>query len=255
MPPAAGPSPRSFASLPGPRQYPVVGNALQIRPSAMHHQLEGWARRYGAFYRLHLGRRNLLVISDHALIGAALRDRPESFRRPLYSGIIVRELGFDQGVFFANDELWRRQRRMVMAGFDPGHVRAYFPALLKVTQRLQRRWLGAAQHGTSIDLQADLMRFTVDAIAGLAFGSEVNTLESDDDVIQRHLNKIFPAVFRRIARPGPVVALLQAALGPRARSQCRRGQDRRSPASSPRRGSACGPTRSCAPVRATCWRP
>ncbi len=201
MPPAAEPSPRRFFSLPGPRQYPFVGNALQIRPSAMHHQLEGWARRYGPFYRLHLGRRDLLVISGHALIGAALRDRPETFRRPLYSGIIVRELGFDLGVFFVNDDLWRRQRRMVMAGFDPGHVRAYFPSLQKVTRRLQKRWLQAAESNTTIDLQADLMRFTVDAIAGLAFGSEVNTLESDDDVIQRHLNKIFPAVFRRSLAP------------------------------------------------------
>ena len=45
------------------------------------------------------------------------------------------------------------------------------------------------------------MRFTVDAIASLAFGSEVNTLESDDDVIQLHLNQIFPALSRRILAP------------------------------------------------------
>ena len=42
------------------------------------------------------------------------------------------------------------------------------------------------------------MRYTVDTVSGLAFGAEVNTLESDDDVIQRHLDKIFPAIFRRI---------------------------------------------------------
>ena len=42
------------------------------------------------------------------------------------------------------------------------------------------------------------MRFTVDAIAGLAFGADVNTLESDDEVIQRHLDKIFPALFKRV---------------------------------------------------------
>ena len=88
-----------------------------------------------------------------------------------------------------------------MAGFDPGHVKAYFPSLLKVTLRLQRRWQEAARSGAVIDLQADLMRFTVDAIAGLAFGAEVNTLESDDDVIQRHLDRIFPALFRRTLAP------------------------------------------------------
>jgi len=43
----------------------------------------------------------------------------------------------------------------------------------------------------------------VDTIAGLAFGAEVNTLQSDEDVIQKHLNRIFPAVFKRIFAPFP----------------------------------------------------
>ena len=54
-----------------------------------------------------------------------------------------------------------------------------------------------------IDLQADLMRYTVDTIAGLAFGAEVNTLESDGDIIQQHLDKIFPALFGRMFAPFP----------------------------------------------------
>ncbi len=33
---------------------------------------------------------------------------------------------------------------------------------------------------------------------GLAFGTDVNTLESDDDIIQQHLDKIFPKLFTRI---------------------------------------------------------
>jgi cytochrome P450 len=106
-------------------------------------------------------------------------------------------MGFDEGLFFANDEDWKRQRRMVMAGLDPGHVKAYFPTLLNVTLRLRSRWRHAAQTGAPIDLQADLMRFTVDASAGLAFGVDVNTLASDDDVIQQHLNRIFPKLHKR----------------------------------------------------------
>jgi cytochrome P450 len=200
---AAAASVLPFLDVPGPRPVPFFGNALQIQLSSMHRQLERWGREYGPVYRFRLGRRNLLVISDHALIGTALRDRPERFRRPLLSGRIMRELGFDEGLFFANGEVWQRQRRMVMAGFDPGHVRAYFPALLKVAGRLRGRWQKAADARTPIDLQADLMRFTVDAISGLAFGADVNTLESDDDVIQRHLNQIFPALARRTFAPFP----------------------------------------------------
>ena len=82
-------------------------------------------------------------------------------------------------MFTANGDDWRRQRRMVMAGFTPANVKAYFPSLLKVTQRLRGRWQRAADAGTAIELQPELMRFTVDAIAGLAFGSDINTLESN----------------------------------------------------------------------------
>jgi cytochrome P450 len=43
----------------------------------------------------------------------------------------------------------------------------------------------------------------VDVIAGLAFGAEVDTLLSDGDVIQQHLNRIFPMLFRRLLAPLP----------------------------------------------------
>ncbi len=93
---------------------------------------------------------------------------------------------------------------MVMAGFDPATVRRYFPAMQDVTQRLVVRWQKAAATGAAIDLQADLMRYTVDTIAGLAFGDPVNTLASDADVIQNHLDQIFPALFKRILSPLPI---------------------------------------------------
>jgi hypothetical protein len=42
-----------------------------------------------------------------------------------------------------------------------------------VASRLAKRWQIANTSGQAIPLQSGLMRFTVDTIAGLAFGSEV----------------------------------------------------------------------------------
>jgi cytochrome P450 len=111
-------------------------------------------------------------------------------------------MGFN-GVFSAGGDAWRKQRPMVMAGFDPGRIKAYFPGLVKVTERFARRWQRAAAASESIDLQADLMRYTVDVTAGLAFGADINTIESDADVIQSHLDKILPALFKRLMSPFP----------------------------------------------------
>ena len=187
-------------------------------------------------------------IADHAAMGTLLRDRPDGFRRTKKLAEISAEIGSAVGVFGAEGEAWKRQRRMVMAGFDPRHLRAYFPSLVAVSERLAGRWRRAADAGTTIDLQADLMRYTVDTVAGLAFGAEVNTLESDDDVIQQHLDKIFPAVFRRMFAAAADLALVEVGGRSRARSQRRRGRRARSRASSPPRAQRLeDPARRAAP--------
>lgn len=189
---------RAWADLPGPRAVPLLGNALQVQLDQIHVDLERWAKQYGSVFKIRLGPVPVLVLRDHETINAVMRDRPEGFRRPAKLDEIVRDMGLYPGVFNAEGDMWYAQRRMVMAAFSPSHVRAYFPPLLDVAQRLAKRWHKAAAARQVIDLQADLMRFTVDAIAGLAFGAQTNTLESDDDVIQRHLDKIFPAFYRRM---------------------------------------------------------
>ena len=202
--PAAAPQAlRRFDDLPGPRGIPVLGNLLQIQPERLHLQMEQWCRTYGPVFKLQLGGRRAVVFGDHALVQAMLRDRPDGFRRTSRLREVVEEMGLPVGVFNATGDAWKRQRRMVMHGFDPAHVRRYFPSLQGVSQRLVARWQLAAAGGTAIDLQADLMRYTVDTIAGLAFGAAVNTLQSDDDAIQQHLDTIFPAITRRVFAPLP----------------------------------------------------
>lgn len=194
---------RDFDSLPGPKGIPFLGNALQVKADRIHLQLEKWAREFGPLYKVTLGKMPVMVVSDHKTIGVMLRDRPDGFARSIKFNKIWVEMGLPTGVFGADGDVWRRQRRMVMAGFDPAHVMRYFPALKNVGRVLENRWARSASEQKPIDLQADFMRFTVDTIAGLAFGARVNTLESDGDLIQKNLDKIFPAIFNRMFAPVP----------------------------------------------------
>ncbi|MFN0163699.1 MAG: cytochrome P450, partial [Burkholderiales bacterium] len=131
---------REIADLPGPSGIPVLGALHKVRPPILHQQLEGWSREFGPFFRLKLAKRNLLVVSDHEVIAAMLRDRPDGFRRSDRLEHIATEMGLEPGVFGSEGEAWRRQRRMVMAGFDPAHVKAYFPSMARVARRLEGRW-------------------------------------------------------------------------------------------------------------------
>ena len=193
---------RRVQDLPGPRGLPLVGNGFQFKPANLHLTAERWSREHGEEFRLRIGPREVVVLANPEVIAEVLRDRPEGFRRTSRLAAISKEMGFN-GVFSANGESWRHQRTMVMASFDPGHIKSYFPTLLKVTARFAARWRRAAAAGEAFDLQADLMRYTVDVTAGLAFGADINTIESGGDVIQQHLDKVLPRVFKRLMSPFP----------------------------------------------------
>ena len=200
---------RDIETLPGPRGLPLLGNALQVHAPSFHRQLESWSTQFGPFFKVRLRGESLLVVADHSAVSAMLRNRPDGFRRTTQLQQIASEMGLAKGIFVAEGDEWRRQRLMVMAGFDPRHVKGYFPSMQQVSARLLARWRKAAAAGVQLDLQADLMRYTVDTIAGLAFGSEVNTLESDDDVIQHHLDVIFPSLWKRLLAPIPTWRLVR----------------------------------------------
>jgi cytochrome P450 len=191
---------RSLADLPGPRPLPLIGNLHQMDRARMHRAMEAWSERYGALFRFRVGRRDILGIADPTAIGAVLKDRPGGFRRTRLLEAVFREMGIC-GVFAARGEAWRAQRTMVMAGFDTRHVKTYFPFIARVTERLYRRWCERADRGVAFDLHSDLMRYTVDVVAGVAFGEDVNTLEDDGETIQTHLNHVFPMLNRRLSAP------------------------------------------------------
>lgn len=193
---------RTLEDLPGPKGWPLVGNALQLDIKQLHVSLEKWHELYGPLYTIKIGPRPTLVIAEPELATEVLRNRPQLYRRLDTMETVIRELGID-GVFTAEGENWRRQRLLVMQALDTKHLRQFFPTLVKVTQRLKSHLAHAAQKREVVEVQKDLMRYTVDVTTNLAFGYDMNTLEQEEDPIQHHLEKIFPMLSKRIFAPFP----------------------------------------------------
>ena len=193
---------RTLDELPGPKGLPLIGNLLQIDIARAHKTLAAWADEFGPFYHFRIAHRDAVAIAAPDLINEVLRDRPERFRRIKIVQDAMLDIGVD-GVFTAEGHDWRRQRKLAMHALNTEHLREFFDRLDQVTGRLQRRWQRAAASRERVDAQSDLMRFTVDVTSGLAFGHDLNTLEEAGDVIQQHLEKVFPALARRVFAPFP----------------------------------------------------
>jgi len=186
--------------LPGPKGLPVVGNMHQIKVEKFHLILEEWYHQYGDLYQFRLGTDRTVVIADPEMVHKILKARPEQFARLKDIRQTIEEMGVE-GLFSAEGEQWRRHRHYAKRAFDVRHLQEFFPTMRKVTQRLQRRWGQLAEQGKSMDVQKEMMRYTVDITTNLAFGYDMNTLEEEGDRLQTHLKRVFPMIAYRAFMP------------------------------------------------------
>ncbi len=189
---------RTIADLPGPRGLPLLGNPHQLLPiSRAHLKVEEWCERYGPVFRFRFGSESIVVVSDLDEINRVLRDRPDGFSRWREIKAIFDEMRM-AGVFSVEGDAWRRQRRLAVTALNSNHLQRYFHIVTTATERLHRRLTDAARDGRSIDITAELTSLTVDVTSALAFGHDLNTLEGGQVELQRHIQRVFAMIARRI---------------------------------------------------------
>jgi cytochrome P450 len=198
MPPAA--PARRIADLPGPKGRPIMGNARDISARPFHQVLEGWGREFGPLFRFRIMRKQFVVSADHEVIASLLRDRPDVMKRSSRTSEMLEEVG-TRGLFTAEGEEWRRQRKLVMRALTPEVIHNFFPTLTALTERLRLRWQAAIEAGRPVDVVRDLKAYTLDVTIGLAMGQDINTLEVEDNPLQRDIEFLFNRVAKRLTTP------------------------------------------------------
>lgn len=173
---------RRIVDLPRPLGWPVFGHWFQLRSPSLHTTMAQWAQRYGPLYRLNSMGRCVLVVNDPAVVSTLLlgsvkvaKGAKDAEGLTSTGGVapVADIIGFGVDAFFATGAPWCDQRRRVMVGLGAVSMQAYFHSLVRATQDLKWRWTQAEQADKAIDLEADLMRFSADAVAGLASMGEV----------------------------------------------------------------------------------
>ncbi|AET91303.1 cytochrome P450 [Burkholderia sp. YI23] len=191
---------REVDDLPSPRGLPLVGNLHQLPPATHHLTLERWAAELGTPYVFRFGTTPVTVWNDIELSHAVLRERPHRYRRYAPIENILKEFGCN-GLFSIEGAAWEPQRRLVMQALSIPHIKAFYPTLAAIAERLRRRWEAAARAGRVVDMTGDLKRFTVDVTSALAFGEDPNTLENERVLIQEQLAMLLPMLMSRVNAP------------------------------------------------------
>lgn len=193
---------RSIGALPGPRGLPLLGNVHQLDRVRFHATMERWAAQFGALYKFTVLGAPFVVSSRHEAVARLLRERPDALRRSARMSDVLEETG-THGLFTAEGEDWRRQRKLVMRSLTPEVVQRFFPTMAGMTERLRRRWAATLAAGGQVDLLRDLKATTLDVTVALAMGTDINTLEHEDYPLQRDIDFMFKTLARRMVAPLP----------------------------------------------------
>ncbi len=194
---------RTIKDLPNPKRKAIVGHLPDFKKENRHEIIENWVKEVGDLFQISLMGKKFIVSADHDFNHEILKSRPNGFRRFSKIAEIMEEMGI-YGVFAAEGNEWKQQRKITSEALSLKNVKGFLPIISQMTERLMQRWEKAAQNNMVVDIQKDMTLFTVDVTTSIAFGYDTNTLEKGRDDLQDHLEKIFPMINDRITAPLPL---------------------------------------------------
>ncbi len=194
---------QKIKSLPMPPKMGILGHVSYLKKSNIHQQMLSWVNEYGAYFRLKLGMKDVMVLSDPSQIKIILKSRPDDFRRLKSIESVFKEAGLN-GVFSAEGERWKHQRKLTEPMFQPNHLKHFYPHLQMITKRLRQRFEKLSESENIIDLILEFKKYTVDVTSLLAFGEDFNSIEQSDIPLRENLQHIFPVISQRSKSPLPL---------------------------------------------------
>ncbi|HEX8199531.1 MAG TPA: cytochrome P450 [Isosphaeraceae bacterium] len=154
------------AAPPGPKGHWLAGNLPQFARDRLGF-LTDCARRYGDCVALRLGPKRVLLLSPPDLIEEVLVTQNRRFRKHFALRRTRRTLG--NGLLTSEGDFWRRQRRLAQPAFHRDRLEAYAAVMVALAERMLESWAD----GQRRDVQADMMRLTLQIVAKTLFDADV----------------------------------------------------------------------------------
>ena len=193
----------SIKNLKSPKGAFLLGHLPQFNTYNKHQVLERWVEESGELFKIHFVGKEFVVSANPDFNNKVLRLRPDKFKRFSKIDEILKEMGVD-GVFNAEGDTWKRQRKPIAEALSVKNVRTFYPIILSKTEAILEKFKGYSEKGTVVDVQKEFMAFTIDITTEIAFGHKLDTINNKSNSFQKHLEVIFPMINTRVTAPFPI---------------------------------------------------
>lgn len=186
---------------PGPKNRGLVGNFPMGGRDPLG-TYTAWARTYGDIFYYRFLHRHVYFLNDPDLIKEVLVTRAPGFAKG--EAIRANRRIFGNGLLANEGASWLKQRRLIQPAFHHSRIEGYAATMVARTERMLSTW----REGEIRDIHEDMMRLTLEIVAGALFSTEIR---SEEDRIAAALNTLMqlstggrlllPEAFRRIPTP------------------------------------------------------
>ncbi|KAG0365159.1 cytochrome P450 [Gamsiella multidivaricata] len=183
-------------NLPGPKGLPLIGNFFLVAFTPMNrisHLHDRMQEIYGNTWTLSMtGLGRTIMVNDPACLEHVLKTNFWAYEK----GPILRESMEDllgQGIFGADGEHWKWQRKMASHIFNVKAFRDYTSNVFVQESNIVANYLDTiAEKGTTVDIQDILLKFTLDSFGQVSFGQSFGCLDDPEKEVE------FAAAFDRL---------------------------------------------------------
>jgi cytochrome P450 len=158
--------PRSYNSLPSPKEFPIIGSVYRRFRSPLEFFVE-LKQAYGDAVRFKLFNERFVLFSDPALVNEVLVTKQNSFRKG--RALEGARVFLGNSLLVSEGEEHTRQRRLIQPAFHRGRIAGYAQVMAEKT----KAWVDAQHAGKEIDLALEMNRLTLAVVGDTLFGSEV----------------------------------------------------------------------------------
>jgi len=184
-----------------PGALPVVGNSIG-KVEDLCVRIEEWAEKYGkerGIFEFNLFGIRYIVCCTDEIASELESQRPYNMQRIPQLNEAVKSIGAD-GLFAAEGEVWKKDRRLVVPSLNRKNVKDYVAAVKVVSQRLVDT-LESHGYNNAIAVNNHILSSTVDIISLVAFDRDIDCVRKGKNEIGSDLQAVFRISQVRILSP------------------------------------------------------
>jgi cytochrome P450 len=178
---------------PAPPGRFLTGHLGAVRRGRLQYYQE-CARDYGDVFAIRFVTRRIYVVSHPDLIEDVLVTHSRLYRK--HFGLRLNPHVFGNGLLTSEGDFWLRQRRLIQPAFARPRLAELALEMVAAGQRLLARW----SPGQTVDIEAEMMRLTMDITARALFGTDAT---ADAEVVAAAITVLQETFARLFTRPLP----------------------------------------------------